>query len=514
MKALSTHGTSSLEPVWIGIDLGTQSVRAVAVTRTGGVVTSVSQALVSRRDGKRHTQDPLSWWKAVCACCRGLSQAVEPARMRAVAVAATSGTVLLTDNHLAPVTEALMYDDGRAEAEAREVEKAGKALWDELGYTPQPSWALPKLLWMLRHGTVDARELHLAHQNDFIHAQLAGHRVASDSSNSLKTGYDQIRRQWPVEIFEALGIAPSLLPEVVSPGTVIAEVSAEAALQSGLPEGLAIVAGMTDGCAAQIASGATELGSWNAVLGTTLVLKGVTRELLRDPLGVMYSHRSADGLWLPGGASSTGAGALTRDLPAADLGRFSIASESLGKVSAVVTYPLVSEGERFPFHAPAASGFRLGTPEDDEDLYRSILQGVCFIERLSFDYVEMLGAPMHGDVTISGGAVKSEYWNKLRATALERPLFVAEAADSAFGMAVLAASPSSSFAEAVSSMVPRGRLIEPPEDFLSIYGRQYERLLTNLVDRGWLPLQLAQFSLGKLNASRSAEYAGPREDVP
>jgi len=49
---------------------------------------------------------------------------------------------------------------------------------------------------------------------------------------------------------------------------------------------------MTDGCAAQIAAGALEVGSWNSVLGTTLVLKGVTRELIRDPAGVMYSHRS------------------------------------------------------------------------------------------------------------------------------------------------------------------------------------------------------------------------------
>jgi len=74
---------------------------------------------------------------------------------------------------------------------------------------------------------------------------------------------------------------------------------------TGLPAGTPVIAGMTDGCAAQIGAGALEPGEWNSALGTTLVLKGVTPELVRDPSRVMYSHRSPDGDWLPGGASST-----------------------------------------------------------------------------------------------------------------------------------------------------------------------------------------------------------------
>lgn len=59
---------------------------------------------------------------------------------------------------------------------------------------------------------------------------------------------------------------------------------------------------MTDGCAAQMGAGALDVGSSNCVLGTTLVLKGVNRELISDPAGIVYSHRSPDGNWLPGGA--------------------------------------------------------------------------------------------------------------------------------------------------------------------------------------------------------------------
>ena len=77
---------------------------------------------------------------------------------------------------------------------------------------------------------------------------------------------------------------------------------------------------MTDGCAAQLAAGALEVGEWNSVLGTTLALKGVSASLPHDPTGAVYSHRAPHGdLWLPGGASSTGAGAVRALFPDADL---------------------------------------------------------------------------------------------------------------------------------------------------------------------------------------------------
>src|SRR4029079_6142435 len=101
----------------------------------------------------------------------------------------------------------------------------------------------------------------------------------------------------------------------VRSGTHLGNVWAAAAAETSIPEGTPIFAGMTDGCSAQLGAGAVRVGSWNSVLGTTLVLKGVAPELLKDPLGVVYSHRSPDGHWLPGGASSVGAGVLAQQFP-------------------------------------------------------------------------------------------------------------------------------------------------------------------------------------------------------
>ncbi len=484
--------------VSLGIDIGTQSVRVMAVTEEGFVAASSAQPLESARDGARHEQQPELWWRAVTLACRAVMAVLGGStHISGLAVDATSGTILLMDERLRPLTPGLMYDDGRASAEAEICNQVGASLWQELSYRMQNSWALPKLLWLERHGDIGA-DASLAHQNDFINARLAGHRLAADSSNSLKTGYDLVRREWPETVFDELGLRSNLFPSVVAPGVQIGLVGAAAASESGLPAGTPILSGMTDGCAAQIASGATRPGSWNSVVGTTLVMKGVTAELLHDPLGVVYSHRSADGFWLPGGASSTGAGAIARDFAANELAVLNGAALELGATPLVV-YPLTGCGERYPFAAPAAEGFMLGEAASVADHFCATLQGIAFIERLSFAALRQIGAETNGLLTISGGATKSEALNQMRADILERELLIPRVTEGAFGMAMLAASADSSVAEVTERMVRIERTIAPRRGFPP-YAEPFAALVRELAARGWLPDSLAAYALQEVAA--------------
>ena len=83
--------------VWLGIDLGTQSVRAIAASETGSVLGHSSQPLTSRRDGPCHEQDPEEWWRATITACRGAVANLGSRRIAALAVDGTSGTILLTN---------------------------------------------------------------------------------------------------------------------------------------------------------------------------------------------------------------------------------------------------------------------------------------------------------------------------------------------------------------------------------------------------------------------------------
>jgi sugar (pentulose or hexulose) kinase len=427
---------------WIGLDLGTQSVRAVLADADGRVLARASRPLTSQRDGVRHEQDPQTWLAAVDEV---LAEAAAT-DLDGIAICSTSGTFLLTDRAGRPVTPALMYDDARAAARRDHIVDADPDRW---ATSMQPTWALPKILDLVADGH-DLTDRRVMHSADFVAAYLVGHPVATDTSHALKTGYDLIAEAWPVAAFDKLALPLSAFPEVVRPGTELGRT----------PAGIPVHAGMTDGCAAQIAAGALTPGAWNSVLGTTLVLKGVSTDLLTDPTGAVYSHRHPDGGWLPGGASSTGAGILAELLPGADLDALDLAARAEGPIDAV-TYPLTTTGERFPFVAPQAERFTLGSTPDDLHAYAAVLQGVAFIERLAFDHLQTLGADPVRSVSLTGGATRSSYWNQLRADVLGVPVELPAVPDPAYGMAILAASGGTDLTGTARRMVRVDRVLEP-----------------------------------------------------
>ncbi|MGI8904435.1 MAG: FGGY-family carbohydrate kinase [Solirubrobacteraceae bacterium] len=476
---------------WLGVDIGTQSVRALAVSPAGEVLASGSQPLTSRRDGPRHEQDPEQWWAAFTGACRATTTDLGPASIGALAICGTSGTIMLVDAAGDPLSPGLMYDDSRALEEARRVSEAGAGVWESLGYCIQPSWALPKLLWLLRADPDAAREGRLAHQVDFLARRLVGHEVHADSSHALKSGYDLVHDAWPHDVMAALGVPEGMLPGVVRPGVELGVVGPAGAESTGIAPGTPVIAGMTDGCAAQLASGALAVGSWSSVLGTTLVLKGVSREPIRDPAGAVYCHRSPDGHWLPGGAGNVGAGVLSERFPGRDLAALDrLAAEH--EPAKALAYPLVSRGERFPFIAPDAEGFVLGEPADEGDCFAALLQGVAYIERLCFDHLDHLGAPTSGELRLTGGAARSRYWCQLRADVLGRELRVTENAEPALGMALLAARGERRLVDVAAEMVRVREVIEPRRDRGQVFREPYVRLVEELERRGWLEPGLAE----------------------
>jgi D-ribulokinase len=478
------------EPLWMGFDLGTQSVRALVADGSGEVVAATSRPLHSERSGERHEQDPESWWSAAADASREALAEIDAGRIAGLACDSTSGTVLLLDGDHRPVSPALMYDDSRADEEAQLVNYRGADVWSSLGYSMSASWGLPKLVWLLAHADELGSDVSLAHQADLINRRLTGERLATDSSHSLKTGYDLLAERWPTEVMGALGVPSEILPQVVRSGSLLGEVARDGAEATGLAAGTPVIAGMTDGCAAQIGAGALEPGEWNSALGTTLVLKGVTPELVRDPSRVMYSHRSPDGSWLPGGASSTGAGILSQRFAGRDLAELDDRAQDHEPAS-VVAYPLAARGERFPFQAAEAEGFALGTPSDEADGYASLLQGVAFVERLCFDYVDLLGAPVQWPLRFTGGAARSRYWCQLRADVLEGPVVLPQQSEAALGMAILAAAGGFTVAQTVREMVHLGDTIEPRASHSGRFREPYLRLVDELEHRGWLDPELA-----------------------
>ena len=511
---------------YCGVDVGTQGVRAVVVTGAGRLLGEGTAPLAGdHRVGPVHEQSADDWWQAMVVAVRAAVQAARSAReagaaldITALALDATSGTVVVEGADGSPRGPGLMYDDTRAAEQARRAQDAGADLWTSLGYRMQPAWALPKVLWLQDAGVL-SRGDRVVHQADHLLRRLTGTVVATDTSHALKTGVDLRSASWPSDVFTELGVPLALLPEVVLPGAVLGTVSADAARLTGLRAGTIVRAGMTDGCAAQIAARALHPGSWSSALGTTLVIKGSTGDLVHDPSGAVYSHRNPDGGWLPGGASSTGAGVIRDTFPGADaetLAALTRVAAGLVPADAVV-YPLGGSGERFPFVAPTARGFGLDTVRSadgsgsslpdglsglDAARFAALCQGVAYVERLAYDVLGEIGADVSGPVSFTGGAARNPWWNQLRADVLGRPVLRPASGQAAVGMAVLAAAEPGTLADTADAMVTLADTLAPDAGRGAALTAGYRRLVESIADRGWLDQDMASRVLGPAAAAR------------
>jgi sugar (pentulose or hexulose) kinase len=485
----------------IGVDMGTQGVRAIAAAADGTIVARAQEALPEdmlpdSSDGI-FEQDAEEWWRVTCIALAKIGQelrraGIDPDGVTALCVSGTSGTFVPLDASYRPLRSALMYSDGRALAEVAICNEALSDLTTKLGYRFNASFALPKLLWLRQHeADTWIRTRLIAHQADYLVGKLTDRWGVSDYTNSLKTGYDLLAEEYPAALASKLDISPERLPHIVSPGTPIAHLNTSVATQLGLSSRTQVVAGLTDGCASQFATGTTNSGEWVSSLGTTLTIKGASSRLIKDPQGRIYCHRHPEHGWLPGGASSTGGEVLARRFPAANLAELDERVAPLVPTS-LLTYPLQRRGERFPFVASRAEGFTLhtdGSTHTSSDLfYAACLEGVAFIERLAYEVVGDLGAPVHGPIRSVGGATHSQLWLRIRASVCNRPFAVPEIADPAMGNAVLAAAGRlyPDLKSAAHAMVHIKTAVEPETAWRPVYEEHYVRFKEELHARGYI----------------------------
>lgn len=510
--------------LWAGLDLGTQSAKSTIVSGDGATLAAGSHPLRGARGGDRHEQDPQTWVQAAAsalgAALTGLRSG-DRDRVAGIAVCSTSGTIAVLDSDGSPTTAGLMYDDARGAAFAPSL-RGTAGDWDGLGITLQPSWAICRIAWLTSQGMLPPG-CRVAHQGDIIAEAMTGNRAATDWTSALKSGYDANAEQWLPAIYgrtqdihtagrnSTMSCPIEQLPLVVAPGTLLGHTNTAWQEASGLPAGTPVFAGMTDGCAAQLGAGSLHLGDWHTVLGTTLVLKGVSDRPVSIASGSLYSHRAPHGrLWMPGGASNTGAGILAELAPDADLAaldaslRRTPTRQALEKI--VPCYPLARSGERFPFLDPTARGFALCPDERPlQELRRlpesvavtSLWAGVACVERLCYDILAEQGIATSGQLSSSGGGTRSEFWTRMRASLLGRPITLPESAQGSLGMAILAhwgagqagLAAATDLADIASTMSQTRALIQPDDDLAAPMAELYIAFRTAIESHGWLAAQ-------------------------
>ncbi len=393
--------------LYLGIDFGTSGARAVVID-ADEIIRAETQYSLLKVSGKGSgcgTSTAVIWEKALFSLIEQLPQEIR-GKIKAIAIDGTSSTVLLCDATGQPLAEPLMYNDGRGVEVLEQLKTIAPPNHTVLSATS----SLAKLLWFIQNSSFNLQNCYFLHQADWLAFLLHGQLGISDYHNALKLGYEPEQLSYPTWMKQLPEIP--VLPQVLAPGTPVGKVTADIAHRLELPRDCVVCTGTTDSIAAFLASGANSPGEAVTSLGSTLVLKLLSRTRVDDARYGIYSHRLGD-LWLTGGASNTGGAVLRHFFNDAELENLSCQIEA-EKESPLDYYPLLKKGDRFPINDPNLPPQLEPRPTTSVEFLHGLLESIARIEARGYHLLQQLGATPVTRVYTAGGGAKNPAWTIIR----------------------------------------------------------------------------------------------------
>jgi xylulokinase len=435
--------------MYLGIDLGTSSVKALLVDERQQITAEASEPLtVSRPHPLWSEQSPAEWWRATERAVAAL-RAAAPKAFAAVRGLGLSGQMhgatLLDAGHRV-LRPAILWNDGRSGAECAELEAREPRSRAITGNAAMAGFTAPKLLWVHNHEPdVFARTAHVLLPKDWLRLELTG-QMATDPSDAAGTLWlDVERRQWSGPMLEACGLTTGTMPQVVEGSRPTGTLRPEIAAAWGLPPSTIVAAGGGDNAAGAVGVGVIEPGQALLSMGTSGVVFLVTERCSPSPArGVHAFCHAIPGMWHQMSVMLSSASCLAwmvKITGARDEGELlaRIEAEAPGP-SSVLFLPYLS-GERTPHNDPHARGVFFGMTHatTQGELARAVLEGVAFAFADGLDALREAGGTPR-EITVIGGGSRSALWTRIVASALGETLLVRERAElgPAFGAARLA----------------------------------------------------------------------------
>jgi xylulokinase len=441
--------------VYLGLDLGTSAIKAVAIDEVGAPVASSTAAYPTHSPQPGWAeQDMADWLMAARAALHDLVALLPAGAVpRSMAVTGQLPTLVLLDDAGKAIRPAIVWYDGRAETEAATCLGAAEvsAWYKRSGIVLDAHYLAPMYAWVRRHepGALAGAHRVCSAKDALLHA-LTGVWATDPSTASGYGVYAPRAGAWDARLSEIAGLPLHRLPPIVQPSSIAGALLCEWS-DTGLPPGLPVICGAGDALTGVLGSGAAAPGTLAMINGTSTSLVVSSEEPVLDP-----SHRwlltphAVPALWglemdlmATGSALRWLASLIGPDPSIAlpDTNLFARAACSNPGANGLVAMPYLAGGEQGALwdpRAPAAFvGLRLAHTGDD--LARAMLEGILFETRRCLEVWEQAGVPIR-EVVISGG-FDSRYFAPIAADALNRPLRVADAhahAGSALGAALLA----------------------------------------------------------------------------
>ena len=431
--------------MFVGIDVGTSSVKLVVIDDKGLVCAQTSRALpISRPHPTWSEQDPHDWWGAAQNAVLDLAPEMR-AKVQAIGLSGQMhGATLLgaNDEILRP---AILWNDGRSAAECIALQTSQPEFLTRGANLVMPGFTAPKLAWVRTHEPdIFAKVAKVLLPKDYVRFKMTG-EFASDVSDSAGTLWmDVAQRQWHTPLLEACGLNTSHMPALFEGHEITGTLRADVAAAWGMTR-VPVVAGGGDNAAGAIGAGVIANGDTLMSLGTSGVIFTACETYKSAPQSAVHAfcHAVPD-TWHLMSVMLSAASCLewacnathTKSVAALlDL------AETAGASSGCEIFLPYLSGERTPHNNPSAQGVLFGISHDTDSasVANAVLEGVAFGMADGCDALVAAGADIT-TLSVIGGGAKSLYWGRILASAIGRPLVYRDGAavGPAFGAARLA----------------------------------------------------------------------------
>ncbi len=474
---------------FLGIDLGTSSVKLLLLNTEGSVLKTVAKdyPVYYPKIGWAE-QNPIDWWNAVregiqeiLTECQIVSNKVE-----AIGLSGQMHGLVLLDKDGHVLMPALLWCDQRTQEECDELsEKLGNKLSEYTGNKALTGFTAPKVLWIRKNRPEIYEQIeHVLLPKDYIRWKLTGDYATDPSDASGTLFFDVAHRCWSSEMLDVLGLSKEQLPTCYESYEITGSVTEQAARETGLHSGTIVVGGGGDQASGAVGTGVVTAGTVSVALGTSGVVFACQENYSVDIENRLHSFCHANGKWHVMGVMLSAASCLkwwVEEVCQFDDTGYAVLLQEAAKVSpgseGLLFLPYLM-GERTPYSDPNARGSFVGLTMSHGrgHMTRAILEGVGFGLRDSLEIIREQNIPIY-EIRLSGGGAKSDLWRQILADILALPIHVVNSVEGpAFGAAILAAVGAGAFAsveDGCSMMIKTVEQTEPIAANIETYNSLY-----------------------------------------
>jgi len=476
---------------FIGIDLGTQSVKVVLYNETGHLLSCVQRnyPLLTPQLGFVE-QEPDEWWRQTSSALQEAIAQSPDQRVKAIGFSGQMHGLVLLDEQYVPLCPAIIWADQRSGREVAEIrEKLGSRLASIAGSDIATGFMAASLLWVKKNRPdlyEKARWVMLP--KDYLKIKL-GLPPSSDVADAASTLlFDINRRNWSEDIIEGLDLKPSLFPPIHESSDIIGRVSRSVQTELGITGDPSLVAGAGDQHCAALGNGIINTGEVLLTIGTggqvfTPIPQPVTDPQLRIHT---FCHATPRTWHLLGASLCAGLSLSWFKKSVLDSEPHVFDYLTLDQEAATVEagtngllfLPYLI-GERTPHRDSSARGafINLHLTHQRGDLVRAIMEGVSMALKDSLNIFQELGITGKKFIFAGGGA-KSQLWRSILASMVEHPLQTTrvkeEAATGAALLAMVGTGHFANFSEAVQQMIRYDSPVDPQDQWIPAYREHYQ----------------------------------------